>query len=501
MGISKAKGIIKSNRLKNKKCKVFVMTGDGELQEGQIWESLNRLSQEKMKELIILVDNNKFQSDRRVSTTSDLKNLENKFKSFGISAITCDGNNVEELSKVLDKISEDNEPSAIILDTVKGSGVSFMEGTNLGDQEFYKFHSGAVDQKVYDKSIAELTDKLYKYIDSNKINYSFNLSNKESKNNKKTTTSSQNLINAYSKALINQASLNKKIVALDGDLILDTGLIEFEKKFPNRFFECGIAEQDMVSQAGSFAKEGFIPFVHSFSSFLTSRPNEQIYNNSTEKTKVIYVGSLAGLLPGGPGHSHQAVRDIASMSGIPNLEMIQPLNEIETKLAVEYAVNSSNNIYIRLCSLPINLPFNYPKKDSIKIGEGTVISDGEEIVIFCYSPLIFTELWKAKEQLVNNNINPKLISFPWLNKFSSNWIKNQIEDFKHVITIDDHYIEGGFGEKFISNSIKNIDASNITVTNIGIDEIPHSGTNEEVIDYHGLSASKLKQKIINLIKS
>ena len=501
MGISKAKGIIKSNRLKNKKCKVFVMTGDGELQEGQVWESLNRLSQEKMEELIILVDNNKFQSDRRVSTTSDLKNLENKFKSFGVSAITCDGNNVEELSKALDKISEDNEPSAIILDTVKGSGVSFMEGTNLGDQEFYKFHSGAVDQKVYDKSIAELTDKLYKYIDSNKINYSFNLSNKESKNNKKTTTSSQNLINAYSKALINQASLNKKIVALDGDLILDTGLIEFEKKFPNRFFECGIAEQDMVSQAGSFAKEGFIPFVHSFSSFLTSRPNEQIYNNSTEKTKVIYVGSLAGLLPGGPGHSHQAVRDIASMSGIPNLEMIQPLNEIETKLAVEYAVNSSNNIYIRLCSLPINLPFNYPKKDSIKIGEGTVISDGEEIVIFCYSPLIFTELWKAKEQLVNNNINPKLISFPWLNKFSSNWIKNQIEDFKHVITIDDHYIEGGFGEKFISNAIKNIDASHIKVTNIGIDEIPHSGTNEEVIDYHGLSASKLKQKIINLIKS
>ena len=78
----------------------------------------------------------------------------------------------------------------------------------------------------------------------------------------------------------------------------------------------------MVSQAGSFASEGYIPIVHSFSSFLTSRPNEQIYNNSTEGTKIIYSGFLAGLLPGGPGHSHQAVRDIASMSGINNLEMI-----------------------------------------------------------------------------------------------------------------------------------------------------------------------------------
>ncbi|MEC7880876.1 MAG: transketolase C-terminal domain-containing protein, partial [Chloroflexota bacterium] len=367
--------------------------------------------------------------------------------------------------------------------------------------DFYQFHSGSVDQEVYDKSITELTDGLNKYINSNKINYSFRLSIKESVNNKKSANSSQNLISAYSRALINQASLNEKIVALDGDLILDTGLIEFEKKFPNRFFECGIAEQDMVSQAGSFAKEGYMPFVHSFSSFLTSRPNEQIYNNSTEKTKVVYVGSLAGLLPGGPGHSHQAVRDIASMSGIPNLEMIQPLNEIETELAVKYAVNSTNNIYIRLCSLPINLPFKYPNKDSIKRGEGTVISDGEEIVIFCYSPLIFTELWKAKELLGKYNINPKLISFPWLNKFSSSWIKNQIKGFKYVVTIDDHYIEGGFGEKFISNAIKNIDTSSINISSIGVGEIPHSGTNEEVIDYHGLSSGKLKQKIINLIKS
>ena len=236
MGISKAKGIIKSNRLKNKKCKVFVMTGDGELQEGQIWESLNRLSQEKMEELIILVDNNKFQSDRRVSTTSDLKNLENKFKSFGINAISCDGNNVEELSKALDKISEKNEPSAIILDTVKGCGVSFMEGTNLEDQEFYKFHSGAVDQKVYDKSIAELTDKLYKYIDSNKINYNFILSSKESKNNKKSTDSSQNLINAYSKERFAEEYLKDPNKFLPNDI--HNPCIDTKKKLSDEIFHC-----------------------------------------------------------------------------------------------------------------------------------------------------------------------------------------------------------------------------------------------------------------------
>ena len=95
----------------------------------------------------------------------------------------------------------------------------------------------------------------------------------------------------------------KKIIALDGDLVLDTGLIEFEKKFPERFIECGIAEQDMVSMAGGLALTGLLPVVNSFASFLTARANEQIYNNATENTKIIYMCLYAGILPAGAGKS------------------------------------------------------------------------------------------------------------------------------------------------------------------------------------------------------
>src|SRR5690606_1889415 len=97
----------------------------------------------------------------------------------------------------------------------------------------------------------------------------------------------------------------------DGDLVLDTGLIPFRERFRDRFLECGIAEQDMVSQAGGMAIQGLVPVVHSFACFLTPRAAEQIYNNATEHTKVLYTGSLAGLLPGMPGHSHQMVNDIS----------------------------------------------------------------------------------------------------------------------------------------------------------------------------------------------
>jgi transketolase len=119
------------------------------------------------------------------------------------------------------------------------------------------------------------------------------------------------------------------LVALDADLIKDCGLISFSRTFPERFFECGIAEQDMVSMAGGMARRGALPVVHSFACFLAARPNEQIYNQCSEHSKVVYVGSLAGLLPGGPGHSHQSVRDISALAAVPHLLMAEPTAEAE----------------------------------------------------------------------------------------------------------------------------------------------------------------------------
>ena len=493
MGISKSKGIIKANRLKGINSKVIVLTGDGELQEGQIWESLNRVSQEELNELIIVVDNNKFQSDRTVKITSDLGDIENKFKSFGIETVSCDGNSVEEFSKAFESIESRKKPGAIIANTVKGFGVSFMHGDLLKEGEFYKFHSGSIAQEIFDKAILELNNKITKSIYESKIKFDFKLSFNDSPDIAKKDNIQQSLLSSYSNSIVNEARKNKKIIALDGDLILDTGLIEFEKKFPERFIECGIAEQDMVSQAGTLAKEGFIPIVHSFSSFLTARPNEQIYNNSTEETKVIYSGFLAGLLPSGPGHSHQAVRDIASMSGMHNLEMIQPNSEKQVEKLLKYSLESPNNIYIRFCSIPFELPDNFDELSEIKKGFGNTISDGKDICILTYSPTILSEAIKSKSLLLKNDINPKLISMPWLNTFDNNWIINELNNFHLII------IEGGVAEK-LALAISKLDL-NIKVDVIGITEVPKSGTNQEILDYHGLSFKKISKKIMELIKT
>lgn len=281
MGVSKAKGMIFANRLNKRPGNVFVLTGDGELQEGQFWESLVSAANHKLHELTVIIDHNKLQSDTLVSKVSDLGDLAAKLAAFGWHVSRCDGNDLVDFSKTLyatKKVTD--KPKVIIADTIKGKGVTFMEHTSIdSDVELYKFHSGAPSDDAYVKAAQELIDganaKL-KAVQAPILQLETVIRHATG-----VLGNPQRLIQAYSSALIEQARINSKIVVLDADLVLDTGLIPFQKEFPGRFVECGIAEQDMVSQAGGMALQGLLPIVHSFACFLSSRPNEQIYNNAT----------------------------------------------------------------------------------------------------------------------------------------------------------------------------------------------------------------------------
>ena len=209
-----------------------------------------------------------------------------------------------------------------------------------------------------------------------------------------------NLIAAYEQALLWQGERHRNLVVLDADLIKDCGLVQFSKRYPDRFVECGIAEQDMVSMASGMARRGVLPIVHSFACFLSARPNEQIYNQCTEGTKVIYVGSLAGLIPGGPGHSHQSVRDISALRGVPNLSLLEPCMEAEVGALVEYAVNTAvDSVYLRLVSVKWPIPFDYPSHHKVEIGKGWVVRDGDDAICFGYGPWLMASAFEAVEEI------------------------------------------------------------------------------------------------------
>ena len=244
----------------------------------------------------------------------------------------------------------------------------------------YAYHSGAPSHEVYERALSELQDMLTSLVSEAGIPEIRWLTTQRP--DVAPLQAPQKLVVVYSHALVSQAEKNPRLVALDADLVLDCGLIPFRKKFPDRFVECGIAEQDMVSQAGGMALQGALPLVHSFACFLSTRPNEQIYNNATEGTKIGYVGSLAGLLPSGPGHSHQCVRDIASLGGIPGLFLVEPCCEREVHLALDYCVNRlEGSFYLRLVSIPREIPYELPLDYEMAPGRGVVLIPGEEVVV------------------------------------------------------------------------------------------------------------------------
>jgi transketolase len=223
MGISKAKGMIFANRLLKRDGRVFVLTGDGELQEGQFWESLVSAANHKLHELTVIIDHNKMQSDTLVSRVSDLGDLEAKLRAFGWHVGRCDGNDVAAVSAALEAAGNvTDRPQVIIADTIKGKGVSFMEHTSIdSDVEFYKFHSGAPSEDAYLRAAQELIDNANRLAGELGIGAAAF----ETVVRPKATvpvSQPQRLVQAYSSALIEQARNNQRLVALDADLILDT---------------------------------------------------------------------------------------------------------------------------------------------------------------------------------------------------------------------------------------------------------------------------------------
>ncbi len=486
MGISKAKGMIQANRLLGIDSRVYVLTGDGELQEGQFWESLLSAVNHQLHEITVIIDHNKLQSDTWVSRVSDLGDLQAKLTAYGWKVGRCDGHDFNALARVMSELEEVGPyPKIIIADTIKGKGVSFMEHTTLKPEDkLYRFHSGAPDDETYTKAVAELKAKIpgvqLKTVKITRTPPPNNL---------------QRLIPAYAEALVQQAKQNPNLVVLDADLVLDCGLIPFSEQFQNRFFECGIAEQDMVSQAGGMAKMGLLPIVHSFACFLSTRPNEQIYNNATEKTKIVYVGSLAGLLPGGPGHSHQSVRDISALAAIPGLVMIEPSCPLEVSLALDYCVNvCQTSSYLRLVSIPWEIPYQLPGDYQLELGKGITIHNQEAAsgVIFAYGPILLSQAYNAAKILEQEDkLKLKVVNLPWLNVIDAHWLEKIVAGCKFIVTLDNHYLIGGQGDRIAVELAQLGLLSGVKFRKLGLDRIPQCGQNQEVLAFHRLDTASL----------
>jgi transketolase len=496
MGVSKARGFVLADRYLGRKGHVYVLTGDGELQEGQFWESLQPTANRKLAEITVIVDRNQVQSDTWVSHVSDLGDLAVKLRDFGWAVTECDGHDFRALAEAL--ALEADGPRAIVAHTKKGGGVSFMEPeANLPrtDTALYGFHSGAPTEDEYDRALEEIRDRLDRRLAALGA-APIELVEASPPEHRSAPKDRQRLVPTYGEALLEAAEREPRLVALDADLRLDTGLVAFRERYPDRFFECGIAEQDMVSQAGTMALAGVLPICHSFACFLSTRPNEQIYNNATERSKVVYVGSLAGIVPGGPGHSHQSVRDISALGAMPGMALIEPFSESEVRAAVRWIVHEAPGpVYLRLCSVPWSLGFDPPEIEELVPGRGTVIRQGRDLTFVGAGPVMIGGAWHAVELLAEEGVDAGVIEIPWLRDVDGVWLAENAADL--VVTLDNHYVSGGQGDAVLAALAA--DAPDVRVHKIGVTSIPKSGGNNEVLAAHGLDGEGIAGQVTRLL--
>ena len=497
MGIAKAKGVILADRLLGTPRRVFVLTGDGELQEGQNWESLAGAAHRGMGELTVVVDHNKMQSDTWVADVSDLGDLEAKFTAFGWAVLRCDGNDVAAFAAACRQRAEryPDRPAVIIADTVKGAGCATFAATSMAPGErMYQFHSGAPGPADRESAYAELVDAAQRIVRTAGLE-PVRLA-EASPAAAPAAGGGPRLPEVYGRALVAHARRDDRIVALDADLVLDTGLIPFAEQFPDRFVECGIAEQDMVSTAGGLAYRGLLPFVHSFSCFLHARPNEQIFNNATEGRKVVYTGSLAGLLPAAPGHSHQAVRDVSAVGAVPGLVVLEPVNAAEVRAAVDFCVDTPDSVYLRLVSAPVPDEVAGLPAGPLELGRGrTLRAGGGRVVAVGAGPIVLAELLRAADLLIADDIDLTVVALPWLNRVDPDWLGDLADDADHLIVVENHFVRGGQAD-LLARALAELRLPGPPAfRGVGISEVPRCGTPAEALRAHGLDADRLADTI------
>jgi transketolase len=492
MGISKAYGMARAHRYLGRGGRIVVLTGDGELQEGQIWEALQPVANERLAEITVIVDHNKFQSDAAVAAVSDLGPIETKFRAFGWHVRRGDGHDPRVLHEVLAEFrGVADRPQVFIADTIKGKGVSFMHGVARGD-ETYRFHAGAPSPADYAAATRELSDRIDGRLAALGLAPLALAAARPPA--RSTPKRPEKLVPAYGDELLQIARSRSDVVVLDADLLSDCGIEAFKAELPARFVECGIAEQHMVSAAGGLALRGMLPIVHSFACFLTTRANEQMYNNATERTKIIYVGTLAGLVPGGPGHSHQSVRDISAIGAIPGLTAIEPCSELEARLAIRWAIETNAaSTYLRFVNVPMDLPYALPSSYALAPGRGVVLRPGVDVALVGYGPVLLTNAWMAADELAADAVSASVVDLPWLNRIDDAWVGEVLGRFPTIVTLDNHYVTIGQGSMIAAALARTRAAADVLA--LGVTAVPACGGNAEVLAYHGLDAGSIARVV------
>ena len=301
---------------------------------------------------------------------------------------------------------------------------------------------------------------------------------------------------AYGKALVKLGEINKDVVVLDADLSKSTKTADFQKVFPERFFNMGIAEQNLMGVAAGFAAAGKIPFASTFAVFAIGRAYDQIRNTiGYPHLNVKIAATHAGLTVGEDGGSHQMLEDIALTRAIPGMTVIVPADGTETEKAVFAAAEMDGPVYIRLGRPGVPVIFDEDYK--FEIGKAAVVEKGTDVTIFATGIMVSIAI-EAGKLLAKENISAEIVNISTIKPLDKKGIIDSVSKTRCCITCEEHNILGGLG-----SAVAEVLAENIPVPmeRVGVEDVfGKSGSPDELLNAFGLTSENIAAKVKKVLQ-
>ncbi len=296
---------------------------------------------------------------------------------------------------------------------------------------------------------------------------------------------------SFGKALVELGKENKDVVVLTADLAGATKTSLFEKEFPDRFINVGIAEQNMIGISAGLATTGKIPFASTFAMFAAGRAYDQIRNSvAYPKLNVKICGTHAGITVGEDGATHQMLEDLSLMRSIPNMTVLCPSDDIQTKWTIKEMARFDGPVYIRLAR--VATPVIYDENQTFEIGKMVQIGNGTDATVFATGVEV-AEALKAKEQLEKENINIRVVDVHTIKPIDKETIIKCAKETKKIITIEDHSIIGGLGTAVCEVLAEEYPTK---VIRMGMkDQFGKSGKADQLLKYFKLDSQAIIEEI------
>jgi transketolase len=492
-GLSNAVGMALASKVDGIDNRVYALLGDGETAEGAVWEAAALAAHYRLGHLVAIVDVNRLGQSEPTMYQHNLEIYRRRFEAFGWQAEVVDGHDIPQVLAALRRAVEDpGTPSAILAKTVKGKGVSFMEDAD-------GWHGKPVtDRTQLDRALSELgpDEPLPEPLVLAKPNAT---GGETAGSVAAVAPPNYNLGDAiatreaYGEGLAKLGRADRRVVALDGDCKNSTFAQTFLKEHPDRFFECFIAEQNMVGAAAGLASLGKIPFASSFACFLT-RAYDFIRMASISQAGVKLCGSHAGVSIGEDGPSQMALEDLAMMRAVAGSTVLYPSDGVSAERLVALAAKTPGIVYLRT-SRP-KTPVIYSNDETFDVGGCKVLRSGtEDQATVVGAGVTVHEALKAYDLLMEQGIAVRVIDLYSVKPVDRNTLVKAAKETGRVITVEDHYAEGGLGEA-VHSALVGIPGE---FQRLAVDGLPRSGKSDELLDHFGISARRIAEAVVAMI--